>query len=95
MELNTSAGGNSWNIMPENAVAGVVLAVLFLYFFVRHFIFVLMVFDMVLGWLRHFRWFPNEGKRMSAFVHWIIALALFLGFLVVGGAAGWLEYTPI
>jgi hypothetical protein len=50
--------------------------------------------DLILGWLRGFDWFPKEGKRTKTLIHWIIALALFLGFLFVAGSAGWLEFIP-
>ena len=78
--LTTSTNGNSWEIVPGSTVAGIILAVLFFYLFFRHFLFVLMFMDLILGWLRKFKWFPKEGKRMKTFIHWVIALALFLGF---------------
>ena len=92
--VTTSANGNSWEIVPANTVAGIILGVLFIYLFFRHFMFVLMFMDLILGWLRQFNWFPKEGKRMKTFIHWIIALTLFLGFLFIAGSAGWLEFIP-
>ena len=93
-KITTSTIGGSWEIVPTNTIAGIVLAILFFYLFFRHFLFVLMFMDIVLGWLRKFNWFPKEGKRRKTFIHWIIALGLFLGFLTLGGAAGWLKFTP-
>ncbi|SLN14940.1 hypothetical protein [Ruegeria meonggei] len=92
--ITTSTNGNSWEIVPTNAVAGVILGVLFIYLFFRHFMFVLMFMDLILGWLRKFNWFPKEGKRWKTFIHWVVALALLLGFLFVAGSAGWLEFIP-
>jgi len=92
--INTSHNGSSWEIVPTNTFAGIILGVLFIYLFFRHFMFVLMFMDLILGWLRKFNWFPKEGKRLRAFIHWIIALALFFGFLSVAGSAGWLEFIP-
>ena len=96
MESKTTAStnGNSWEIVPANTLAGVVLGVLFIYLFFRHFMLFLMISELILGWLRKFSWFPKEGKRRKTFIHWIIALALFLGFLFVAGSAGWLEFIP-
>lgn len=92
--ITTSTNGNSWEIVPTNTVAGVILTLLFLYVFFRHFMFMLMFMDVILGWLRKFNWFPKEGKRLKTFIHWVIALALFLVFQVVAGSAGWLEFIP-
>ncbi len=90
----TSTSGNNWEIVPANTVAGTILGVLFLYLFFRHFMFVLMFMDLILGWLRKFNWFPKEGKRMTTFIHWLFALTLFLGFLLIAGSTGWLEFIP-
>ncbi|APX13480.1 hypothetical protein BWR18_18695 [Tateyamaria omphalii] len=57
-------------------------------------LFTLMLMDLILGWLRKFRWFPKEGKRHKTIIHWFIALGLFLGFLGAAGSAGWLEFIP-
>ena len=92
--ITTSPNSNSWEIVPANTVAGIILGVLFIYLFFRHFMFVLMFMDLILGWLRRFNWFPKEGKRMRTFVHWIIALTLFLGFLLIAGSADWLVSNP-
>ncbi len=92
--ITTSTSSSSWEIVPTNAIAGIVLAVLFFYFFFRHFLFVLMFMDVILGWLRKFDWFPKEGKRRKTIVHWAIALGLFVGFLTIAGSAGWLEFIP-
>ena len=67
---------------------------LFFYLFFRHFMFVLMFLDLTLCWLRKFNWFPKEGKRVKTFTHWVIAVALFLGFQFIAGSAGWLEFIP-
>lgn len=92
--ITTSTNGNSWEIVPANTLAGIILGVLLIYLFFRHFMFVLMFMDLFLVGLRKFNWFPKEGKRWKTFIHWIIALAMFLGFLFVAGSAGWLELTP-
>lgn len=89
-----TSGGKSWEVIPTNAVMGIVFAVLFAYLFFRHFLFVLMFIDLVLGWLRRFAWFPKEGKRLKTLVHWAIAMVMFFGFLAVSGSAGWLQFVP-
>lgn len=94
MENTAATYGGSWEIAPTNAIAGTLLAILFLYLFFRHVLFALMFMDIVLGWLRQFRWFPKEGKRRKTIVHWFIALGLFLGFLALAGSAGWLQFIP-
>lgn len=92
--ITTSTHTSSWEIAPTNAFAGIILSVLFFYLFFRHFLFVLMFMDLMLGWLRKFNWFPKEGKRKKTFIHWLIALGLFFGFLAISGSAGWLEFIP-
>ncbi|GEM_PF-2464850 len=92
--FTTSTNGSGWEIVPTNAAAGIILAILFFYLFFRHFLFALMFMDVILGWLRNFSWFPREGKRRKTLIHWLIALGLFLGFNAVAGAAGWLEFIP-
>lgn len=84
----------AWEIVPQNTLAGIILGILFIYLFVRHFIFIMMVFDIIIGWLRQFRWFPGKGKRLRAVIHWGIALGLFGGFLAVSGWAGWVKFIP-
>lgn len=86
--------GSSWQIVPLNAFTGFVLFALFFYLFFRHMLFVFMFADILFGWLRKFNWFPKEGKRLKTFVHWIIAVGLFVAFLVVAGSVGWLEFVP-
>jgi len=92
--LTTSSNRGEWEIIPTNTVAGVILAVFFIYLFFRHMMFVLMFMDIVIGWLRKFRWFPKEGKRLKTLAHWAIALGLFLGYLFVAGNLGYLEFVP-
>ncbi|GAA6163036.1 hypothetical protein NBRC116590_07400 [Pelagimonas sp. KU-00592-HH] len=92
--MTASTNGSSWQIEPSNAIAGIILTVLFFYVFFRHFMFVLMIMDLVVGWLRKFRWFPKEGKRTKAFIHWVIAWALLVGYMIGAGAAGWLDFVP-
>ncbi|KEJ90342.1 hypothetical protein [Sulfitobacter donghicola] len=94
MESNITANGNSWEIVPTNPAVSIVLAILFFYLFFRHVLFVFMVMDIVLGWLRKFSWFPKEGKRAKTALHWVIALGAFVGFLGIAGAAGWLAFIP-
>ncbi|WP_299988470.1 hypothetical protein [uncultured Ruegeria sp.] len=84
--IATSTRANSWKIVPTNTLAGFILGALSIYLFFRHFMFMFM--DLILGWLRKFNWFPKEGQRRKTFIHWIIALVLFLGFLFVAGSAG-------
>ena len=35
--IRTTVNGNSWDISPTNGLAGVVLAILFMYLLFRHF----------------------------------------------------------
>jgi len=97
LESNLSAHANnaSWQLLPQNSFVAIALVVLFLYVFVRHFIFVLMIMDIVIGWLRKFRWFPVQGKRLRAFVHWLTAIAAFSAFLAASGRFGWIEFVPV
>lgn len=92
--ISYSGSGNGWQIVPANTLAGLVLVALILYFLLRHFLFTLMLMDLVLGWLRQFRWFPGEGKRVRSFVHMIIAVGLLGGYAAAGGAFGWFEFVP-
>ena len=62
--ITTSTNGNSWEIVPTHTLAGIVLGVLFIYLFFRHFMFVLMFMDLILGWLRKFNWFPKEAVAL-------------------------------
>lgn len=98
MDLETTFSGRvneaTWQFVPQNGFVSIVLTVLFIYMFVRHFIFVLMITDIVIGWLRKFRWFPIQGKRLKAFVHWIIAIVALVAFLVASGKLGWIEFVP-
>lgn len=88
--MNVSHSTYSIAFIPANPLVSAVLAVLFLYLVFRHFLFVLMVVDVVLCWLRRFRWFPGEGRRGKAVLHWLIALGLFFGGLLLAGSLGWL-----
>ncbi|MCT4555501.1 MAG: hypothetical protein N4A53_12500 [Pelagimonas sp.] len=90
----TLANGSSWEIIPGNTGARIILGALIIYLFFRHFMFMLMFTDLILGWLRKFNWFPKEGKRMKTFIHWVIALMLWYGFLSIAGSAGWLKFIP-
>lgn len=92
--MTASSGGSSWEIVPESPAAGLVLALLFLYLLFRHTLFVFMIMELIIGWLRQFRWFPKKGKRVRTFVHWLIALGLFGAYITIAGAAGWLEFIP-
>ncbi len=92
--ITSSNFPNSWEIVPASTLAGVILAILFVYLFFRHILFVLMFADLILGWLRRFDWFPRKGKRLKTFVHWLVALGLFLGFVAVAGSVGWLKFVP-
>jgi hypothetical protein len=84
----------AYEIVPGNAFVGVLLGVLFLYLSFRYILFALMIADVMLGWLRKFAWFPKEGRRKRTVVHWIMAIALFFGFLVIAESAGWLQFVP-
>lgn len=92
--IHTATNESSWDIVPTNTVAWVIFFALFVYLFFRHFLFVMMFMDIIISWLRKFSWFPSEGKRFKAFIHWLIALGLFLGFLFVGRSIGWIEFIP-
>ena len=92
--ISTAASESSWDIVPTNAFASTIFFILFIYLFFRHFLFVMMFMDIVISWLRKFSWFPSEGKRLKVFIHWLIALALFLGFLFVGRSVGWIDLIP-
>ncbi|MEZ5716682.1 MAG: hypothetical protein R3D85_16980 [Paracoccaceae bacterium] len=92
--LTLSGNGHSWAVLPTSTLAGWGLGLLLLYLFVRHFLVVLMVMDLVLGWLRRFRWFPGPGRRRRALVHWLIALALLAAYVLLGSRLGWLSFTP-
>ncbi|WP_370400967.1 hypothetical protein [Sulfitobacter sp. JB4-11] len=91
--FTTSTHENTWEIVPSNTIVGIILSALFFYFMIRHMLLGLMVMDIFLGWLRKFRWFPKEGKRRKAVVHWIIAAGLLSAFLAVARIAGWLEFV--
>ena len=92
--ITTSTTGSSWEIAPTSTIAGIILGVLFIYLFFRHLMFTLMFMDLIIGWLRKFNWFPKEGKRQKAIIHWVMSLARFFGFLMVAGSAGWLKFIP-
>ncbi|MEN0002309.1 MAG: hypothetical protein AAF940_15630 [Pseudomonadota bacterium] len=92
--VTTSTSTHTWEVVPANTLVGVILMVLFIYLFFRHFMFTLVFMDLLVGWLREYSWFPKEGKRLRTLIHWIIALALLPGFLLVAGAAGWVEFIP-
>ena len=85
---------NSWQIVPSNTFAAIILIALFFYLFMRHAILCIMIFDWILGWLREFNWFPKPGNRGRIVVHWLIALGLFLAFLLIAGNTGWLTFVP-
>jgi len=92
--ITTSTNVSRWEIIPANTAVGIVFAILFFYLSFRHFLFVLMFMDIILGWLRKFNWFPKEGNRRKTFIHWLIALGMFFGFFAVAGKTGWLEFIP-
>ena len=93
-EIHISNNNGVWEIVPTNAIAGILLVVLFFYLFFRHFLFCLMLCDLIIGWLRKFNWFPKEGKRKKALIHWLIAVGLFVVFLIVASSMGWLKLIP-
>lgn len=92
--ISTSAGSNEWEIVPVNTIASILLMVFFIYLFFRHFLLVLMVMDLVIGWLRKFKWFPKEGRRLRTLIHWAVALGVFLAYLAIAGSLGYLEFVP-
>lgn len=92
--ITTSVGSSEWEIAPANTIAVILLFVLFIYLFFRHFMFVLMVMDVGIGWLRKFEWFPKEKRRLKALFHWMVANALFFGYLLVADKLGYLEFIP-
>ncbi|MEM9737335.1 MAG: hypothetical protein AAF908_12145 [Pseudomonadota bacterium] len=84
----------AWSIVPNNMLGAWGLTLVFLYLFYRHFFLVLMFMDIVLGWLRRFRWFPKKGRRLRTLVHWLIAVGMFAGYVALSNALGWLEVVP-
>jgi len=92
--ISTATSESSWDIVPTNAFALIIFFVLFAYLFFRHLLFILMLMELGISWFRKFSWFPSEGKRLKAFIHWLIALGLFLGFLFVGRSVGWINLIP-
>ncbi len=80
-----------WEAALANTLVGGVFFVIFFYLFFRHLLFVLMLMDLITGWLRKFNWFPKEGKRRKTIIHWVIAWGLFWGCLEVGILMGWVE----
>lgn len=92
--LISSSNGSDWEIIPVSALSGAILAVLFLYLFFRHMLFVLMFMDVILAFFRKFSWFPGEGNRRKTIIHWVIALGLLVGYISIAGAAGWLDFVP-
>ena len=92
--VSTATSESSWDIVPTNTAAWIIFFVLFAYFFFRHFLLVMMLMDLMTSWLRKFSWFPSEGKRLRAFINWLIAFGLFAGFLFIGRSVGWIEFIP-
>lgn len=92
--ISLTSGDSSGTIPPANSLAGWVPGLLLLYLLVWQALFVLKIMDMALGWLRCFRWFPKQGKRLRALVNWLIALGLLGAYLVLGRALGRLAFTP-
>lgn len=92
--MTATTSGHTWQIVPVNGIAGAVLFALFSYLFFRHFLLVFMMMDLILRWLRGFRWFPGEGRRLRTVVHWAVAAGLFAGGLVVMGSQGWIKFIP-
>ena len=89
----SSAG--SWEIVPTNQLAGLLLGVLFAYLFFRQAQLILMVASFRFSWLRKFSWLSSENSRLKIAIHWIAALAIFLGFLMIASTVGWLRFVPI
>jgi len=89
-----SSHGVSYQVVPINTIAGIILAILFIYLFFRHFLLVMMFMDLINGWLRQFNWFPKEGKRARTLIHWLIAVTLLVGYLSLAGFLGWLKFLP-
>lgn len=92
--VSAASTSTSWEITSGHGLAVALLVVLFVYLWVRHLFLTLMVMDVIIGWLRQFRWFPKEGKRLKTFVHWLIAMGLFIVYLIVAIASGWLDAVP-
>lgn len=90
----TTSVNNSWEVVPSNTIASLVLFALFFYLFFRHALFVFMLLDILIGWLRKYDWFPKEGKRKKTLIHWLIAVGLLIAFLIIAGSAGWLKFIP-
>ena len=62
---------------------------------VRHFLFLIMIAEAFLSWLRKFRWFPSKGKRLKTFIHWLVAIGGLGGYLVLASKIGWIIFVPI
>ncbi|WP_166416023.1 hypothetical protein [Cochlodiniinecator piscidefendens] len=92
--FTTTTTAQSWQFVPANAFVGVILTVLFIYLFFRHLMVVFVVWDLIIGWLRKFRWFPKEGQRLKALMHWVIAIVLVVGFLIISNSMGWITVVP-
>ncbi|WP_424979605.1 hypothetical protein [Leisingera sp. S232] len=94
-EVVAQANGDAWRILPQSMIALVVLVALSLYFMVRQMMFTLMIMDVTLGFFRIFGLVPKQGKRMNAFLHWLVAVSLFAGYFMVAEKLGWLAFVPV
>lgn len=81
----------SYELVPTSGWLQIVLIVLFFYLFFRHIMFSFVFMDIVLTFFKRFRWFPGPGKRLRAFVHWLIAVVLIVGTVIIASNLGYLE----
>jgi uncharacterized membrane protein len=93
--FTTTTNSGTWNVVPTNPVAGFLLFIVFMYLLFRHFVFILMIMDIVNGWLKRFRWFPGPGKRLKGLIHWIVAVGLLIGYMYLARAIGWLHFVSV
>lgn len=87
--------GASYELVPSSGWLQILLVILFFYVFFRHIMFSFMIADVILTFFKQFRWFPSKGKRLRTFVHWLIAIALMVGTVIVASNLGYLEIVRI
>lgn len=92
--VSTSLDESNWDLVPTNALVGFALVMLLFYLMFRHFILVFVLADIAVGHLRKYSWFPTEDRRMSAVLHWLLAVILLVGFILLANARGWLDFIP-
>lgn len=94
MTTKLTINGDPFEVIWHYPWIGYVIIALFFYFFFRHAMLVLMIMDFFISWLRSFRWFPKQGKRLKTCIHWLIALGLFFGFIGFAAVMDWYTLIP-